>query len=76
MSKKDYSKQLERRQRIKETTLVVGADIWRQHNAVGFMNKEGKELGKYPKVYNSRPIHRNASDSLTFPKYICVVLRS
>ena len=54
MSKKDYSKQLEKRQRIKETTLVVGVDIGRQFNAVVFMNKEGKVLGKYPKVYNSR----------------------
>jgi transposase len=54
MSKNDYSKQLERRQRIKRSTLVVGVDIGRQFNAVGFMNKEGKVLGKYPKVYNSR----------------------
>ena len=54
MSKKDYSKQLEKRQSIKESTLVVGVDIGRQFNAVGFMNKEGKVLGKYPKVYNSR----------------------
>ena len=54
MSKKDYSRQLEKRQRIKEGTLIVGVDIGRQFNAVGFMNKEGKVLGKYPKVYNSR----------------------
>ncbi len=54
MSKKDYSSQLEKRQRIKEGTLIVGVDIGRQFNAVGFMNKEGKVLGKYPKVYNSR----------------------
>ncbi len=54
MSKKDYSKQMEKRQKIKETTLVVGVDIGRQFNAVVFMNKEGEVLGKYPKVYNSR----------------------
>ena len=54
MSQKDYSKQMQKRQRIKESTLVVGVDIGRQFNAVGFMNKEGKVLGKYPKVYNSR----------------------
>jgi transposase len=54
MSKRDYSKQLQKRQRIKQSTLVVGVDIGRQFNAVGFMNKEGKVLGKYPKVYNSR----------------------
>lgn len=54
MSKKDYSKQMQKRQSIKESTLVVGVDIGRQFNAVGFMNKEGKVLGKHPKVYNSR----------------------
>jgi transposase len=54
MSQKDYSKQLENRQRIKETTLVVGVDIGCEFNAVGFMNKEGEVLGKYPKIYNSR----------------------
>lgn len=54
MSQNDYSKQVARRQRIKRSTLVVGVDIGRVYNAVGFMNKEGKVLGKYPKVYNSR----------------------
>ncbi|HUI67429.1 MAG TPA: transposase [Nitrospirota bacterium] len=50
----DYNKQYERRQRIKETTLVTGIDIGADFNAVGFMNKEGNVLGRYPKVYNSR----------------------
>lgn len=54
MSKRDYSKQLERRQRIKSTTLVVGVDIGSKFNAVALMNKEGEALGKYPKVFNSR----------------------
>lgn len=54
MSQNDYSKQVARGQRIKRSTLVVGVDIGRQYNAVGFMNKEGKVLGKYPKMYNSR----------------------
>ena len=54
MSKKDYTKQVEKRQRIKETTLVVGVDIGREYNAVGFMNKDGEVLGKSSKVYNSR----------------------
>jgi transposase len=54
MSKKDYTKQVEKRQRIKETTLVVGVDIGREYNAVGFMNKDGEVLRKSPKVYNSR----------------------
>ena len=54
MSKKDYSRQMQKRQRIKVSTLVVGVDIGRQFNAVGFMNKEGEVLGKHPKVYNSR----------------------
>jgi transposase len=54
MSQKNYSKQLEKRQKIKESTLVVGVDIGCKFNAVGFMNKEGAVLGKYPKIYNSR----------------------
>ena len=54
MSQKDYSKQMQKRQRIKEDTLIVGVDIGRQFNAVGLMNKDGEVLGKYPKVYNSR----------------------
>jgi len=54
MSKRDYSKQVERRQKIKRTTLVVGVDIGSTFNAVALMNKEGEVLGKYPKVYNSR----------------------
>lgn len=50
----DYSKQLARRQRIKSTTLVVGMDIGCEFNAMGLMDKEGKVLGRYPKIYNSR----------------------
>jgi hypothetical protein len=37
----DYNRQVERRQRIKQTTLVVGIDIGDDFNAVGFMNSEG-----------------------------------
>jgi transposase len=54
MSVRDYSKQLARRQRIRRTSLVVGVDVGKAHNAVGFMNKEGKVLGHCAKVYNSR----------------------
>jgi transposase len=54
MSERDYSKQVARRQRIEERTLVVGVDIGSAFNAVGFMNKEGKILGSYPKMPNSR----------------------
>ena len=54
MSRKDYTKQAERRQRIKRRTLVVGVDIGCNFNALGFMNKAGEVLGRYPKVYNSR----------------------
>ncbi len=50
----DYNRQVERRQRIKQTTLVMGIDIGNDFNAVGFMNREGTVLGRYPKVYNSR----------------------
>lgn len=54
MSERDYSKQVARRQRIKRTTLVVGVDVGKAHNAVGFMNKEGKILGSSAKVSNTR----------------------
>ena len=54
MSERDYSKQVARRQRIGSTTLVVGVDVGKAHNAVGFMNKEGKVLGNCVKLYNSR----------------------
>jgi len=54
MSVRDYNKQVVRRQRIGSTTLVVGVDIGSAFNAVGFMNKEGKVLGSYPKMPNSR----------------------
>jgi len=54
MSVKDYNKHVERRQRIRRTTLVVGVDIGNASNAVGFMNQEGKVLGSYPKMPNSR----------------------
>jgi transposase len=54
MSERDYSKQVARRQRIRSTGLVVGVDVGKAYNAVGFMNKEGKILGSCAKVYNSR----------------------
>jgi transposase len=54
MSNRDCNKQVERRQRIKKTTLIIGVDIGSKFNAVAFMNKEGEVLGKFPKVYNSR----------------------
>lgn len=54
MYKSDYSKQLARRQRIKETSLVVGMDIGSEFNAMGLMDKEGRVIGRYPRIYNSR----------------------
>jgi len=54
MSKRDCSKQVEKRQRIKNTTLIVGIDIGNEFNAVALMNKAGEVIGCYPKVYNSR----------------------
>jgi transposase len=54
MSKRDYNKQVVKRQRIRSTTLVVGVDIGNAFNAVGFMNKQGKVLSSYAKLYNSR----------------------
>ncbi len=40
MSKSDYNRQAARRQKIRNTTLIVGVDIGNAFNAVGFMNKE------------------------------------
>jgi transposase len=54
MSRRDCSKQTEKRQRIKKTTLVVGVDVGSDFNAVALMSKEGEVFGEYPKVYNSR----------------------
>lgn len=54
MSVRDYNKQILKRQRIKETTLIVGLDIGSKFNAMALMNKAGEVLGRYPKVYNSR----------------------
>jgi len=54
MLNSNYSKQLSKRQRIKETTLVVGMDIGYNFNAMALMNKEGQILGRYPRLYNSR----------------------
>jgi hypothetical protein len=50
MSERDYNKQVAKRQRIRETSLVVGVDVEKAYNAVGFMNKEGKVLGQGAKV--------------------------
>lgn len=54
MSERDYNKQVMKRQRISERTLVVGVDVGNAFNAVGFMNKEGKVLSSCAKLYNSR----------------------
>ena len=54
MSERDYSKQVTRRQRIRRSSLVVGVDVGKTYNAVGFMNKEGKVLGSCARIYNSR----------------------
>ncbi len=53
MPKKNNNRQIEKRQRITEKTLIVGMDIGREYNAVCLMNKQGVVLGKYPKIYNS-----------------------
>ena len=54
MSKQDFNKQVEKRQRIKKKTLIVGLDIGSEFNAMALMSKEGEIFGEYPKVYNSR----------------------
>jgi len=54
MRKKHNNRQVEKRQRITEATLVTGMDIGCEFNAMCLMNKEGTVLGRYPKIYNSR----------------------
>ena len=54
MRNKQYSRQVEKRKRIGDRTLVVGMDIGKEFNAVCLMDKEGKVLGRYARVYNSR----------------------
>lgn len=54
MSKSDYNRQAARRQKIRNTTLIVGVDIGNAFNALGFMNKEGNVLCKCAKLYNNR----------------------
>ena len=65
MSERDYSKQVAKRQRIRSTTLVVGVDVGKAYNAVGFMNKEGKVLGSCAKGYNRV---RGLSSSREWPR--------
>ncbi|HOQ41314.1 MAG: Transposase IS116/IS110/IS902 family protein [Deltaproteobacteria bacterium ADurb.Bin151] len=54
MSKSDYNRQAARRQKIRNTTLIVGVDIGNAFNALGFMNKEGNVLFKCAKLHNNR----------------------
>lgn len=54
MRMKNYTRQIEKRQRIGSHTLVIGIDIGKEFNAVCLMDKEGEVLGRYPKIYNSR----------------------
>ena len=54
MSQRDYSKQVAKRQRIRKATLIVGVDIGKAFNAIGFMDKEGNVLGSCAKLYNNR----------------------
>jgi transposase len=54
MSQRDYNRQVAKRQRIRKATLIVGVDIGKAFNAVGFMDKEGNVLGSCAKLYNNR----------------------
>jgi transposase len=54
MSGRDYNRQALRRQRIRKRALIVGVDVGKAFNALGFMNKDGNVLGRCAKLYNSR----------------------
>ena len=53
MSERDYNRQAARRQRVSKATLIVGVDVGKAFNAVGFMNKDGNVLGSCAKLYNN-----------------------
>lgn len=53
MTSKDFSRHYEKRQRIGETTLIVGLDIGCEFNMMCMMNAKGKVLGEH-KIFNSR----------------------
>src|SRR5512135_2930436 len=54
MHTKQYSRQVQKRKKIGNRTLVVGMDIDSEFNAACFMDREGNVLGRYPKIYNAR----------------------
>jgi transposase len=54
MSQRDYNKQVAKRQRIRKATLIVGVDVGKSFNALGFMDKEGNVLDSCAKLYNNR----------------------
>ncbi len=54
MPTRQHSRQLEKRNRIDNRTLVIGMDIGSDFNAACFMDKEGNVMGRYPTIYNSR----------------------
>ena len=54
MSQRDYNMQVAKRRRIRKGTLIVGVDIGKAFNALGFMDKAGKVLGICAKLYNNR----------------------
>ena len=53
MTSKDFNRGYEKRQRIGETTLIVGLDIGCEFNMMCMMNAKGKVLGEH-KIFNSR----------------------
>jgi transposase len=53
MTRNDFNRGYEKRQRIGETTLIMGLDIGCEFNMMCMMNAKGKVLGEH-KVYNSR----------------------
>jgi transposase len=54
MRRENYNKQVEKRQRIRSTTMIIGMDIGSEFNAMCLMDKGGTVVGRYPKIYNSR----------------------
>ena len=54
MSERDCNKQIERRQRITETTLIVGLDIGSEFNAMALMKSSGEVAEQCGQVFNTQ----------------------
>ena len=65
MHTKQYTRQVEKRKRIGNRTLVVGMDIGSEFNAVCLMDEDGVVLGFYPNHHEDPTAHSRTPESPT-----------